>query len=368
VATVELLEVNVTTWRRVKPWVGGYVRQKVSDSGELKGPLVYVIEKWIDGIRFHASTRCNTEGAAFRQLARFQADPTEYTAAGSGTKTAAVRLTDELVDEYFDYQLAKGCTLEWAAEMSRVLGDWTERIGDLDLRHLSLHTDLKPVLETWPKRKSQRIKGLKGFMRWLRTEKGLVTHSQDATVDLRVPPSRPEKWERRKVVPSEDVQAVLLKLEQPYRDILHLLTATAWHITEVRRFVEGGEIVMVASGEPLAVLMTRHKGGEIARTRIDYPEHLEAAQRLLALRGKLSWPKGMTFVRVMKAVCASAEVPVFQLGVMRHSVLTWAYELGGLMPALRDFAGHKSENTTRRFYVDAAVPQGKIPVLRLLQG
>lgn len=356
----------MSTWKRLDTWQGGYVRQRVDGRGRPVGQPTYVIERVVSGTRFHVSTRAHDRETAMRHLLRFESNPAAYTPAGTPSEKV-VRLTADLIIEYHDHQLAQGLSREWAEEVSRCLAGWVDVIGHLDFRRLSMHQDLKPALDRWPRRKGGRIKALKGFAKWLRTEKGLLRHAEDATLDLRAPQAKPEKWSRRKVVPSEDVGAVLRELGAPFRDILHLLTATAWHVTEVRRFVEAGEIVRLAGDKDgrLAVLMTRHKGGKITRTPLRYPEHLEVAERLQEqLRGK-PWPKRMTFARHMRAACERAGVPVFGMGVMRHSVLTWAHERGAEMSALKEFAHHESEQTTRRFYVDLAVPVHQVPVLRL---
>lgn len=356
----------MSSWKHVERWQGGYVRQRVDDRGRFVGRPTFVIDRVVAGTRFHVSTRAHDLGTAMRHLTRFEANPAGYSPSGMPTE-AAVHLGVDLILEYFEHQLAKGQTREWAEEVSRCLGDWADVIGHLDFRRLSLHHDLKPALDTWPKRKAARMKALKGFARWLRTERGLLRHAEDATLDLRVPQARPEKWSRRKIVPPEHVTKVLRVLAAPFRDMLHLLTATAWHVTEVRRFVESGELVRLQpkKGGPLAVLMTQHKGGSITRTPLQYVEHLEAAERLQKeMQGK-PWPKRMTIARHMRAACAKAGVPVFGMGVMRHSVLTWAHERGAEMAALKEFAHHESEQTTRRFYVDLAVPVNQVPVLRL---
>ena len=350
------------TWKRVGKWSAGYVRQRVGPDGALTGKPVWVIEKWIDGERFHVSTRATSPEAAERQLVRFEANPAAYSPAGETRARSEVRFTAELIDQYGEHQEAKGLTGDWVDEMGRCLTAWLEVLGDVDLKRLDIST-VKEALATWPKRRSQRIKALKGFYRWLRFEKGLIAHAEDVALNLRVPQAAPEKWKRRKVVDPEDVQAVLKHLKAPFNDILHLLTATAWHITEVKRFRASGEIVE-ATGTPgvLAVLITRHKGGELARSPLQFQEHLETAQRIKAWKG--AWPKPVYFQRAMKKACAEAKVPYFGMGVMRHSVLTWGHNAGASMASLAEFALHKSEATTRRFYVDQAVPTNVIPIRR----
>jgi len=339
-------------WQHVGKWEGGYIRQKQG------GRPVYVIERVVGGRRFHVSTGASTLGAAVRHLARFEANPSAY--SPSGDAQDALRLSAELVLEYRAHQLQKGLTREWADTAARCLADWTEALGRADLRAVELRA-LRDALGRWPRSQDKHIKALKGFCRWLRQERGLLRHAEDASLDLRVPQYRPEQWKRRKVVPHEDVSAVLRLLPQPIRDMLHLLTATAWHVSEVRRFASAGEIVRPTHG-PLAVLVVRHKSGELHRTPLHHPEHLEAAMRL---RGA-SLPSRVTTARQMRRACDEARAPRFGLGVMRHSVLTWAHERGASAQQTSEFAGHKSTATTRRHYLDLAVPTVSVPVLRLL--
>lgn len=340
-----------------KQWEGGYVRATKA------GRAVYVIERWHHGQRIHVSTGCTTREGARAELARFEVDPLRYRpgeAAGSG----GVHLTADMVLEYRAHQLAKGLTTEWAYEVARCLADWEEVLRGLDLRTLKLHVDLKPALAKWPTQRAQRIKALKGFFRWLREEKGLLERAQDATLDLKTPPIRPEKQKRRKVVPPEDVAAVLKHLPPLTCDVLHLLTATAWHVSEVRRFAKGGEIVVPMRAEGvLAVLVTRHKSGDLTKTPIVYPEHLEAAKRIRAAE---TLPTRMTLARHMRDAREAAGVPYFGMGQMRHSVLTWGVRDGGAsVTDAKEFAHHRSEDTTKRFYVDLDIPRVALPVYRL---
>jgi len=351
------------SWARTGTWEGGYIRQRRGAAGELVGRPVFVIERQVAGRPFHVSTRCHQLPQATRQLARFEADPAAYSPAGTVAGAGAVRFTAALVDGYAEHQLAKGLTGEWVDEVSRCLRAWAAELGEVDLRRLDLHRDLLPALERWPRRRAQRVKALKGFFRWLRQGPGLVKRAEDPTVDLQLPQVRPERWRRRKVVAPEHVQAVLRHLAEPYRSLLHLLTATAWHVSEARRFAEAGELVRTRGrGGVVAVLMTLHKGGEVTRTPLRFPEHLEAAERV---KGLTPWPKRMTLARKMRAACEAAGVPSFGMGVMRHSVLTWGRERGASMEELAEFAGHKSPSTTRRFYVDTATPTTAIPLRRL---
>jgi integrase len=433
-------------WKKVGKWPGGYIRQRGRER-------VFVIQLRRDKDRFHVSTGCSTREAAMAALHRWEANPRAFSASGrvkGGPEP--VKLTADLVERYRQHQLAQRLTPEWVDEMERCLLDWTEAIGHLDLRQATLHGDLKPALKAWGKpRTGQRIKALKGFTKWLREEEGLLTPATDPTVDLRVPQAAPEKFERRKVVEPASVQAALDLLREPERSILMLLTGTAWHVSEARRFAVDGEIVDRVGGG--VVLQVRHKTGEITRTPALFPEHIAAARyvrtlgaafpnrvtlsrvcrgvalaralaephralmvllectgwrlgraRAFARGGEIlerpaggaalvvrhggrlhqavivgaaqlaaardvralgaAFPTNAAFAAACKGAENEAEGLEFGFGVVRHSVLTWGHQQGAPMHALKEFAGHHSETTTRRFYVDVAEGTAPIPLVR----
>lgn len=358
--------------RRVPGWPGYIHRQK-------NGLDLFIIERKIQGRRFHVSTGAHTLTAAKAQLERFETNPGEYNpGGGDGDK---LQLTDKLIEEWETFSNAKGNGRKYTRDHGRKLAVWLLRLGGTDLRKVTLR-QLREGLSGLSARK-HRIIAIKSFFTWLRTEKGLLTTAEDATLDLKVPQSSPEKHRRRKVVPWQNVEAVLAylaktaaedvarertpndKLEpgidaQRRRDCLLLLTATGWHVTELERFIRGGELLRQAGGDVLAVLVVRHKGGELARTPITHREHLDAAERLRA-SGEV--PRNLQKEHV--AACIAAEVPEFGLGVMRHSVATWAVEAGAAPEQVARFLGHKDKRTTERFYVDVAVPTNVIPLRRV---
>lgn len=348
-------------------WLGGYVRR-----GK-KGPT-YVIERWVGGEHFHLSTRCKTERAALKQLERFEADPRNYSPLGEDE----VPITKELVLEFARFMKErKRNSPDWIAIVANFLTKWMLHFNGRCLKTLSLQRDVYPKLDEWKTSRKHRIEALKGFCTWLRQEKGLLKTSEDRTLDLPVPQSEPAKHRRRRAVPDSHVLAVLPHLPEEARDVLILLTGTAWHISEVRRFAVLGEIVRPHSKKPLAVLVTPHKSGSLTRTPITTEEHLEAAERVRA-RGRI--PIRETLVNQMRAACDKVRakqreagvpdaklMPHFRMGVMRHSVLTWAVEQGATYQEASEFANHRSVATTRKFYVDVAEPTVSVPVLRLLK-
>lgn len=377
------------SWRRTRKWLGGYVRRKGT------GPEVFVVERMVSGRRIHRALDARNEREALTALARLEAGLAERAPSGS----PVVQLDAQLRDEYQAYQLGAGVTAEWAAEMRRGLDWWMQRLTTVTIQHLELR-DLRAALaDEVTSRHPHRIKAIKGLTRWLR-EQGRLKPSEDPAVDLRVPRVRAERLRRRKVVDVEVLRRTHAVLRAPYRDILTVQLASAWHISEVRRWastgellpgVRGGRAASSTSSPPegtlLGVLVTwQAKSGEPTRTPIVHQEHLDAALRLMALRrGGGRWFPGATAIsKELRRACdeanrlaiaelgpledGSRRVPQWSLGQMRHTVLTLARERGASIADIAAFAHHRSQRTTTQFYLDLREPVERVPVLRLVPG
>jgi integrase len=337
--------------RKGGPWEGGgYI------SLGPRGQKTYVIERSIGRKRFHISTRCHTSAGAEAQLRRFEADPLNYRPEG-GDETADVEpvyLTAELAAEYLDACEAKGSARSWVRTKEFYLEKWGEDLGGVDLRRASLRDHIEPALQCRQTGRAGRIITLKAFFAWLRTVKHALRSHEDCTIDLKVPQATPEKWRRRKAADIETVRAAVRLLAPAYRDVLTVLAASGWHVSELERFVrdEGSHIVYVRRPEALAVLVTVHKSGKPGRATIRDQAVLGAAERLRARR---EVPRRLN--DAIKAACAAAGVPSFQAGSMRHSVATWAIESGMTMQEVADFLQHSDKRTTARWYADVAVPR-----------
>lgn len=344
-----------------KKWLGGYRRE-----GK-KGPT-YVIERWVGGRYFHVSTKCRTERAALKHLERFEEDPETYSPklfAAAPARTPLF-LTKPMVLELCEWMRTRErpASERWIYHVGHYLSHWMTDLAGVDLRDVTVHGHLRPALDK-RKTRQHRVEVIKVLYGWLRKEKGLLRHAEDPTLDLPVPKPAPEKHKRKKVVEPARVLAALEKMREESRDVLELRLATAWHLTEVVRFAASGEILPVA-GDPrvIAVLITRHKSGKETRTPLQHKEHLEAAKRIRA-RGQI--PTYKVIANDLKVACKAAGVERFTAGVIRHSVLTWAVERGASPREVAEFAGH-SEATSRRFYIDVAVPTVAVPVLRVIDG
>jgi integrase len=303
-----------------------------------------------------------------KQLEAFEKDPIGYQPLGHHEADSPVYLTADLCDEFWWWQLeTKGVSRRHANEVGKRLEHWIEDLGHVNLKRATLRDHIKPALDRRATMRGHRISTIKAFYAWLRKEKNLLAHHQDPTLDLPVPQARPEKRKRRKAVELERVLAVMEYLEGPYRDIMVLLGATGWHVTELYRFVldERSEIIYAQRAGTIAVLITQHKNRDFTRTPVTDPDVLAAAERLRA-RGHV--PKRPN--DALKEACRKARVPEFTFGVMRHTVGTWGVEQGASPERVSEFLQHKDKRTTQNFYIDVAVPTATIdlPKLKLIKG
>lgn len=348
---------------KVKGWPG-YVRGGV-----------YVIEKRIHGRKWHVSTRCTQLRAAMRQLERFEESPADYRPEGGDGPELV--LTESLIEEFFAWHRAH-TSRPWALNVRSLLVDWANHLRGADLRRLSLVDDLKPHLKN-ATQQPHRVKAIRLLFKWLRTEKGLITRPQDATLDLAVPPARPAQWEKSKAVAWERVLELLPHLRADVRDVLELLAATGWHISEARRFAAGGTLRERESADPshvVAVIGVKHKSGKPHFTALLHERHAVVARRVRergrvidngALRKQML--KGFAAVDAERKKTDPKAEPVerFQLGAMRHSLTNWLADAGVGVEERGRYLGHNPA-TNARFYVDAQRPPVVLPqqVLRVV--
>lgn len=334
-------------------WEGGYVRVLPG------GRRIYVIARMIRGRRYHVSTRAGSSRAAHEHLRRFESDPVAYMDAQRAGHADELPLTADLVLEFHTWMLRREvpATRKHANEMANRLADWIEDLGGRDLRKLDLG-HLKAVLDRRKTCRQHRVIALKALCAWLRTERHVLSRAEDVTQDLRVPQARPEKHRRRKAVEVSRVRAVLPHLGERMRDVLAVAAATGWHTTEIQRFARGEEAEIVDGvhgSSTLAILVVRHKSGSLTRTPVQSREALEAARRI---RERGTFPKRAN--EQLREAARAAKVEPFTLGVMRHSVGTWAVEAGALPEVVAEFLGHRDPRTTRRFYIDVAAPTATV--------
>lgn len=348
-------------------WPGGYIhRQK-------DGQPVYVIERELgivetadDGTkkrvrrRFHVSTRRHGIKAALKELERWEEDPLNYSPLPDDGPEP-IYLTKARVEEFGKWQLAKGDSRKHVNSCKNRLIHWMDDLRDVDLRKANLRDHIIPALKKRVTMRAHRISTIKAFYGWLREVEHLLISAQDPTLDLPVPQAQPEKRKVHKALTLEVVQAAFEKLEGAYQDVLMVLAATGWHYTELQRFVRHpASDIAPGRDSTLAVFVTPHKNKDLTRTPIDVQDVVDAGQRL---RERHTLPKRPN--KAIAAACKAAEVPIFKLGVIRHTVGTWAADRGATKGQIAEFLNHKSKRTTELFYIHAHVPTVQVPLPRL---
>lgn len=319
---------------------------------------VFVIERKIQGRKFHVSTRCKSLRAAMRQLERFETDPVGYRPVA---EEKLLVLDEALQDEFFKWH-EKRVSREWALTVQSLLTDWANHFKGRDLRRLNLITDIKPHLAgaTMP---HHRVKALRALTKWLREERGGLTRANDATLDLPVPILKAAQIteENAKDVAWADFVKVMGKLTPEVRDVAEVLAASGWHISEIQRFASGGFIRARKAGDKrhvVGVIGTVHKSGKIHTCALVHREHYDAAMRIKA--------RGHVFGRWwlldhLKKACDAAKVARFGLGAMRHSSSTWLTENGVPVADTSSYIGHASTATTTKHYINMRTPKTVLP-------
>ena len=335
---------------RNQAWPGGYVRTTKA------GRKSYVIRKRIGGVLYERATGASSLRAAMKQLEIFEADPASYRPGGA--KEQPLHLDVQLATEYLRACAAKGNSDRFIRQKQTHLAWWSQKLRGVDLRRATLRDHILPALDGVPQR-NVRIAVIKHLYSWLRTKDRIALAEDPCVGKLRADPPRPAQHERSKVIPREHYEAARRHMVGPYRDAVDLLAGTGWHVAEVIRFAEGGEIADYTGPDPdgAAVLTVRHKSGAMHRTVVTQAV-AEAATRLRA-RGRLS---EYMIHRTVRRACAAAGVPPFRAGWFRHTIATMAWE-AGMADRAPAFLGHRSSTTTRKFYATRAIPP-RVPTLR----
>jgi integrase len=341
-------------------WEGGYV------SVGARGQKTYVIERRVNGEKFHVSTRCHALRAALSHLDRFEKNARAYRPQG-GEGDGALHITADMLLEFADWhRTARDNTAKYVSATARYLEHWLADLGGADWRQLSAHRDLKPALDArGPGERAPRIAALKIFFKWLRREKGYVIAAQDPTLDLTVPQSSPAKLRARQVVDESRVGEVLRALAGRERDFLLAKAVTGAHATEIRRLVRGDnarldvlERAVEYAPTVIAVARFRHKSKRVVSHPIETRQLLEALLRL-----QKDCPPDRAVNDAIRTVCARLGLPPFTLGKMRHSFGTWHAERGEAKQAIADGLHHLSADTTESFYIDVMVPRPALPAV-----
>lgn len=328
-----------------KKWAGG--RISVADDGT----RTFHIYKMRGGRRHSVSTRCTDEGAALKEYERWQLDPDGYSPRGGGSQ---LRVDAASVDAFVADGKGRGNSEGRLWRRRQVMEWWAERLTG-DLRALTVERVYK-LAEGAPD--GERKKSvLKTYLRWLqqtgRTERNLGE-------GVRVVQAQPAQFKKSKVIQLGQHRKVVARLEQKYADLCVILAGTGWHLEELGRFIEAGDIKypgarpdFPASRSGYVLVTPRHKSGDIHRTEVS--EKVEEA----AFRAKeLGWWNRIVLHRKVKEACKDTKTAPYSPSWYRHSVATWAIEKGADPAAVSAFLGHRHPSTVKRFYATHAVVPG----------
>lgn len=381
--------------KRVGKWDGGFIYESTDKR------RTYVIRRRINSKLYEVSTRCTSSTAATEQLRRFEANPENYEPGGT-VRVDALFLDDTLVVAFLAWSRdRKKNTPGWVNNQSNQLIWWGKVLAGKDLRRLSLETDIVLPLDRAPGR-PHKIEVIKALYAWLVLERRSLKPAEDPTFrTLKVPQATPEQWTRVKAFEPIEYQTIRRALEvgvpnSPYPcsfegcgrarycqglcvphyrqkqrgreltpvhvpgsqwvDLLDILAATGWHVTELERFAARGTIVRIVGRGPV-LESPLAKAGTPLRTEVS-EEVASVAERVLK-HGSFSRTR---FDKAIKEARERTNTEV-TAGTFRHSVATWAINAGSSPAEVSAFLNHKSERTTRRFYATHAVPT-KIPTLK----
>jgi hypothetical protein len=328
---------------------------------------VFVIEKRIGGTKFHRSTHCTVLRAALKQLERFEADPANYMPQGVAVADDALVLTLPAIDEFHAWHLQK-VSKEWALDVRRLLIQWANHFKGKDMRKLSRVADIDTHLKGATQR-HHRVAALKAFAKWARKTERLK-RTEDVTLDLEVP--KVGAADEAKDMEWSLVVETFQHLDAYMRDVVQVLAATGWHLSELRRFASDGVLrERNDNDEPevVGVIGAVHKNSLLKRredkhfTSLVHAEHLEAARRIRD-RGHII-DRGALRKRMLRAAKAATlarreldpkapAAPTVNLGAFRHSVTTWLSQQGLSDAQVAKYVGHSSEAMAKRHYINQA--------------
>ncbi len=352
-----------------RAWQGGRVRTK-------HGKPVWLIERMVNGRRYHIQLDVRSDAAALAELALFERDPVAYQtkadAQVADTNAPEPRLTPDTLKAFLKYLKAEGSperrprTERYRKNVKAYLTWWDTKLKGRDLRTVKLR-DLHAALDTETTARKQRIIVIKSFCTWLR-QRGDIERQHDATLDLPVP--KPERVKRFKGYPMHQLEALYPFIaDTSVRAVIAIRCKTGMHHTEIDRLAHGeGEIIPLSGqGQIAGVLYFDHKKGAPHIVSVD--THLLGLAQHLRERGACpaeSWIYKQTDLAAAMATEKTGKpVESIRPGELRHSFAQWAENFGErAFPARRGIPlegvsaamGHESTSTTHRFYRGLRIP------------
>jgi integrase len=356
-----------------RKWIGRWEGGRIAQLGN--EDRVYVIEQMADGERYSIALGAIGEKAALKLYESFRRDPEAFMKERTGeAQLDRPGLDTVTIQAFLDHLKSENRTLLYRQNLHHYLGQWKDWFRDRPLADVSTAELAQAILE-WRTAARHRIIALKSYASYLRKKMHRLKLADDPTVSLQVPQAVPEKSIRAKGYTMEHVALVYRHIdEQHVRDVIALRALTGMHESEASRIALGkAEIRAVqVKCEIAGVIRFPHKRGEIHAQSVP-AQALAAAQRLAARRwrGKITTVNNRAIRRELTAACARASeatgkpVALLMPGELRHSLVTWARQFGrevrppggGVsLDQIADAIGHKSKQTTTRFYDGTQVP------------
>lgn len=343
-------------------WLGGYSRVGVRGR-------TFVIERWIDGVHWHVSTKCRTERAALKELEKFEADPRGYRKARSA-KTQSAAMTPELIAEYLADMERRDLDPPYIKQHKVYLGQVMVQLAGADLARTTF-IELREAIERcgspdFPGATRARQRAIKSFCKWMRREKGLLNRQNDPSLDLAVSHAIPEKNRRTKAMDLEVVEKTIALMPPDVADFAIVLAATGLHVRELQRLHEGqGGLYEPAEWQRtegvVLVLVVLHKRGTKHAVAITDPAAADAARRLMARK---ECPTKGRMSKQVKLINAKTGLK-FSMGWLRHSVATWLAKKRVPEQDIANQLGHADTKMVRSTYIDLGIGAHPVPIPRL---
>jgi hypothetical protein len=357
-------------WIKVEGWRAGRVWS--SEDGRLS---FYIRRDGRD-----VATGASTLLGALAALERFEKTGDARTPVDAGP----VLLDLTLAKQFLDASKAKGNSRSWRVNQKQHLDWWQAQLGTKDLRAgrrggVTI-ADLRAALADAPSAR-QREAVLRSLYTHLRASDLIATEEDPLYGKPHIAPAgRPAQETIDKTIDAADLTTVLGYLDavwmergeneeerekrgRRWADILRMLDGTGMHVTEARRFAEGGTIEDLPGGrkptrrEAAVLVVPLHKNGAPFKVAVSRAT-LETAKRVRAA-GPFSIAVFYAELRKAAEECGAKVLP----GRFRHTTARHAVEAGATIEAVGNYLGHKSPATTKKFYATLGVPV-KVPTRR----
>lgn len=321
--------------KKIGKWDGGYIGQSNT------GTITYYIRKTLNDKTYTISLKTDNKQLASKLYDQFRENPEDFTVNGV-VVVEPLEFSDILIDKYIAAGKVKenANTEKHQREKRTILKEWQKKLGGpktnlklVELKHIT--RCVKPGMPGL----RQRMVFLKSFMNWLLGEGELEKHPMLGVRGSKFTNKNPAS---RKAIKTADALKVIAILPGLYKSAYIVQLATAWHATEIKRFIENGKI----DGN---VLTTWHKRKDWHPVAVS-PEALTEAKKL-KLGGKAFSLD--TYADLVRAATQGLGLEKAGPGNVRPTVVTAAIEAGHTPGEVQQLTGHTSMAMINKIYNQA---------------